>query len=371
MIKMINALDKNKYEATVFLIKDSVVRKKLEENNIPYIIAKSNFYKKYYYFFLHWEPYYVPFYNILKIIKLSVFWLLSRYFFAKKELQNIDFDIAHLNSSQITDWLAPCKKKGKVIMHIREPLTKGNFGIRYAFFKKQMQKYADRIIAISYDNATRVGLPEKTDVVYNFSEIPKFSIDKKSYQSKRVLYLGGAQEIKGFDTLVKALDYLDNDVTIYFAGNYSIDRSKSLKSIIKRIIGYGRKKEKLIEKMKKHPRAIELGMIYNVSDFFNKVCCLVAPFTKSHFARPVIEAYLHKKPAIGTDVEGMDEIIEDNKTGIICEKNNYKALASAINDLVNNPLKVQNKGEYSYSIAVKKFTSDNINKIMTIYNTLL
>jgi glycosyltransferase involved in cell wall biosynthesis len=297
--------------------------------------------------------------------------MLSRYFFAKRELKNLDFDIVHLNSSQITDWLAPSKAKGKVIMHVRESLSIGTFGIRYSFFKRQMQKYTDKIIAISYDNARRIGLPNKTEVIYNFSDIVNENIDDESYCSNKVLYLGGTQKIKGFYLLVESLDYLASDIKVYFGGEYTGNDNNSFKLKIKKIIGYDRKKRMAINKMRQNPRTIEIGLVYDVTKYFNETCCLVSPYTTSHFARPVIEAYLHKKPAIGTDVDGMNEIIEHNKTGLLVKKNDGKALAEAINYLTKNSIKAKEMGEYAYSIALKKFTNRNIEQIMKIYSELI
>jgi glycosyltransferase involved in cell wall biosynthesis len=371
MIKTIIALNKDLYEPTVLLIKDSEVRDKLEENGINYIIAKSNFYKKYYKLFLHWKPYTIPLYNLPKILKHIILWGLSRFIYAKRELESLDFDIYHLNSSQITDWLAPCKKKGKVIMHIREPLTRGLFGLRYLFFKSQMNKYTDKIIAISRDNLIRVGLPEKTEVVYNFSEVNFDSVDIESYKSKKVLYLGGAAKSKGFYTMVDSLKYLDPEIKVYFGGDYNIEEKKTIKLKIKKIIGYGYKNRNFIKKMRSHPSAIEIGMVYNVSKYFNETCCIVSPFAASHFARPVIEAYLHKKPAIGTNVEGMEEIIENNKTGILVQNNDPLALASVINNLTKNPEKLVQMGNYAYQVAIEKFTNKNIIKITNIYDKIL
>ena len=56
--------------------------------------------------------------------------------------------------------------------------------------------------------------------IYNFSEIPAIDPPDSSYASKKVLYLGGASSIKGFYTMVKALDYLVDDVQVIFAGTY-------------------------------------------------------------------------------------------------------------------------------------------------------
>ena len=157
----------------VLLLRDSIVSKMLTENDIQYVVAKSAFYRKFYSYFIHSVASTEKWYRVDIVIKHILSWVLSRFYFAPTELKKHDYDVVHLNSSVLTDWLAPSKAKGKVIIHIQEPFSRGNWGLRHYFLTSQMRKYADCIIAISKDNARRINIPEKTEVVYNFVEIGK------------------------------------------------------------------------------------------------------------------------------------------------------------------------------------------------------
>lgn len=373
MIKLINSLDSSKYDVEVLLLKHSIVAEILTENGINYQIADSIFYKKYYQYFIHSEARYIKWHQPYHFLKLFVLWILSRYYFAKLELSKYEVDIIHLNSSVLTDWLAPAKKKGKVVIHIREPYRKGNLDLLHSFFVSQLRMYADRIIAISRDNAKRINLPEKTHVIYDYDDIPKNESSIESYSSKKVLYLGGAASIKGFFTLVDALDYLNKDIKVYFGGSYAAAKKPRnvAKRLLKSILLYGKKREVAIKKMKSHPNADEIGMTDKVHSYLDVVCCLVSPFSVPHFSRPVIEAHLHKKPAIGTDVEGMDEIIDRGINGLIVPKNNPKALAEAINYLCSNPVESKKMGETGYNKAKKLYSPENIKDIERVYSKLL
>jgi len=369
MIETIKSLDKSKYCAQVLLLKNSVVADKLKDNDIPYILPQSKFYQKYYIYFTHSEAGYVKWFQALRIFKLTLYWILSRFIFAKRELDKIDFDIVHLNSSVLTDWLAPCAKRTKTIIHIREPFRKGKFDILHYFFRHQMKKYADRIIAISNDNAKRVNLLYKTTVVYNCADSIEKPPSLDSYQSKKFLYLGGASLIKGFYTLVDALDFLDKNVIVIFAGNYEIDDA-SFKGKLKKFIGWRPKYRKAIAKMKNHSQTQVVGMVDNIYQYIDGTCCVISAFSKPHFSRAVIEAHLRQKPAIGSNVEGMDEIIEHGINGFIVEKDNPRALAEAINEMSINPELVKRMGEVGYKVAIGKFSSDNIKSFQRIYDGL-
>lgn len=370
MLNLIKALDPQKFDAKVLLIKHSMVAEKLKENNISYAIAESNFYKNFYTYLRHSEAGYIKWYEFLKFLKCLTFWVLSHFYFAKRELAKHNFDVVHMNSSGLTDWLAPAKKMGKTIIHIREPFRKGKIDVLRPVLRSQMRKYADHIVAISNDNARRVNLLYKTTVIYNHAESSEEVSIESSYESRKVLYLGGTASIKGYFTMVEALDHLDDGVQVYFGGNFSSNlKQKSLKGKIKQIAKriLRRKHLAAISKMYNHPNAVVVGLTYNVSDYLNKACCLASPFSVPHFARPIIEAYLHKKPVIGSDVEGMDEIIEHEVTGLIIPRNNPKALAEAINDIATTPLKGKKFGEAGYGVAMQKFTDSNIAGLEKIY----
>lgn len=373
LIKLINSLDKERFEISVLLLKHSIVADVLKKNNINFTVSESFFYKKYYRYFTHSEAGYIKWYQVFHLLKHMCLWFLSRYYFAKKELVKFDFDIVHLNSSVLTDWLAPASRYGKVIMHVREPFRKGKLDILHYFFKSQMQRYADHIIAISEDNAKRVNIPEKTTVIYNHAETPDKRVNDESYYSKKVLYLGGDAKIKGFFTLVEALSYINNDILIYFGGSYSniLKKKHTIKGLIKASLPQEKKRVKAMKKIDNYKNVVFIGLTQNVEDYYNEVSFLVSPFLIPHFSRPIIEAFLHKKPAIATDIEGMNEIIDQGINGLLVKNNNPEALAKAINYLSENPLLIKKLGEKGYEKAIECFSPQNVMKFSVFYESIL
>jgi glycosyltransferase involved in cell wall biosynthesis len=372
LIENIKALDKDQYLPHVLLLKDSFVADKLKENNIAFSIAKSAFYKRVYTYFTHSEADYVLYYQAYKFIKLSISWLLSHYYFAKRELDCFSYDIIQVNSSVLTDWLKPGKRKGFVVLHVQEPFRKGKFDFLYLFFRKQMRLYSDRIIAISKDNARRINLPQKTTVVYNFLKVPHLSVNNESYYSKTFLYLGGTSPIKGFYTLVDCLKYLDTDVKVLFGGKLSTDMISGnyVKKLLYYIFSNHRKRLKAISTIKNSSNTEIIGLVSNVSELINNSCCVISPFSKPHFSRPVIEGHLHQKMAIGSNVEGMSEIIEQDKTGMLIPKDCPKELAVAINYVAKHPHEAKRMGINGFQIAVQKFTESNTAQMQKVYRNL-
>lgn len=376
MINIINSLDKTEYSIEVLLLKDSIVSEKLRDHNIKYRVASSWFYRKFYIYYNHTLPGFIEWYRLKSQLICWLSWLLSHYIFARIELKRMDYDIVHLNSSVLTDWLKPCSKKGKGIIHIQEPIAKGYFGIRHSFFTNQMNKYAAHIIAISNDNAKRINIPLKTTIVYNYSNIEDLKeLNIEKYRSNSVLYVGGSDSIKGFYTMVAAMQFINNDITVYFAGNYHSVLSdmrtnfkQRIKNVFRKILY--KKEIELFKKFENTTNAIKIGLIADINYYLDNSVCLVSPFSIPHFSRPIIEAFGRRKPAIATEIDGMNEIIDDGKNGILVQEGNARSLAEAINYLCENPVIAKKMGDECYKVAENKYSQINIEQIRVIYRNM-
>lgn len=377
MINIINSLDKTTFQVEVLLLRDSIVSEKLREYNIRYRIASSWFYRNFYKYYDHTIPGFIQWYRIKSQFVCWLSWVLSHYIFAEQELQNLDYDIVQLNSSVLSDWLKPCSKKGITIIHIQEPFADTYFGIRHRFFTNQMNKYADHIIAISNDNAKRINIPFKTTVVYNYSNIKHLNeLDIEKYKCKSVLYVGGSASIKGFYTLVEALQFINDDITVYFAGYYSqvlSDNKTNIKLRIKRALKkiFYKTEIKQYCKFEKSTKTLRIGLLSDINDYLDISTCLVSPFSVPHFSRPIIEAFGRRKPAIASIIAGMDEIIDNGTNGILVPEGNAKSLAAAINYLCLNPEIAKKMGDNGYELAKNKYSQKNIELIHQIYRNLL
>lgn len=379
LLNILKYLDKEKYSPIVLLIHDSNLREELELRNITTVVARSFFYRKFYRCYTHSVAFLDEWYRIDLWFRSGISWLLSWLYFAKQELKSINFDIVHLNSSVLTDWLSSCKSTNnkKVVIHIQEPISYGHFRFRYNFFRLLIKKYADAIVAISRDNANRVNIPDKTFLVHNFVD---FKFEDKDCEVEpikgRVLYLGGDNAIKGFFDVVDSLDYLDEGIVIVFCGNYSnIDKrnaiSFNLKNILWKISSHNRQLIKAYLKLRNHPKAEIVGFMSNPATLFLKSEFLISPFSKPHFSRPVIEAFAFKRTAIGTSVEGMDEVINHEINGILIPPGDPENLAKSINQLSKDSEKRRYLANNGFLKANKLYDFRNIKRLEDVYSWLI
>jgi glycosyltransferase involved in cell wall biosynthesis len=86
----------------------------------------------------------------------------------------------------------------------------------------------------------------------------------------------------------------------------------------------------------------------------------------------IIEAMAAGKPAIGTILGGIPEVIEDNVTGLLVPPANHEALAGAILSLLGNRRKCAELGENGRTRYQEKFTEKlMLRKIETLYDSFL
>lgn len=371
LFNMVAQLDKEMFDINVLLLKDSIVRDVFTGANIQCYVAKSPFYKYFYRFISYSEAGDYNWYNIRKLMRPAISWILSRLIFADRELKQFCVDIIHLNSSVLTDWLAPAKKKGKVVYHVREPIRRTSYDPLYWFMRYQVNKYADAVIAISEDNAKRIDIPHKTSIVYNYTSVSDQPMDKESYYSKKVLYAGGGSEIKGFYTLVDSLSFIDNSVQILFCGYYPSKNDLAVRKVIRRLKPRNRKDLRYLNKMSINYHTRLIGMVPDITPYIDECCCLVSPFSKTHFSRPIIEAHLRKKPVIATRIPGIDEQVRDGIDGVLVNINDACALADAINMLSGQPSLCKDMGENGYRYSIEKYSVNNIDKVKRVYQSLV
>lgn len=323
----------------VLAIFDGIAVDYLRKAGVEVIVPKSKFYNFYYSLFIHTEAdYFGIIQQVLKFKALITFFF-NKYYFAPKYLKGMlnEIDIVYLNSTFICEWAFAVKKnKKKVIIHVREPLSNGYFGKK--IITDNINMYCDKIIAITDDNAKRLNLPLKTEVVYD-PIYKKITVEKEndknffncSTEFKYFIYVGGESRIKGFQQLVNSLEFLDSNIRIFFLGGKLTFNKNFFKSFIRIIFNpYYLKHRKLVAKLKLSINIVNVGLTDDVLDYYECSQFLISPFSKPHASLPVLEAFSLGLPVIVSDTASMNEFL-DEKNSITFQNKNFIMLADCIN----------------------------------------
>ena len=183
----------------------------------------------------------------------------------------------------------------------------------------------------------------------NFEKINYEEIANWTGDYTVVMTLGRFINRMGFEYLINALPKIRNNVKIVIGGE-GIER-KNLEDTIrslnleKEIHLPGRIPE---EKMVPYFSSCDIFVYPQIIDNEGDVAGL---------GLVLIEAMLLDKPVIGTQVGGIQDIIEDGRTGLFVPQRDSAKLAEAIDYLIDNP-KIR-----------KKLVKDGYNKARTVFDT--
>jgi glycosyltransferase involved in cell wall biosynthesis len=280
--------------------------------------------------------------------------------------------IVHLNSSTLVIAALATKSLSiPLVWHIREPLAMGYFGIRRASLRMWIRILSDHIIAICHNDADQLGEnidKSKLSVIYNFVDFTQFD-EKLSKGSIRkelsidsdawvILFLGGSAYVKGAYVLLRAIPRIFENLRsahVLIAGEITSDYQIEIKEIGANF----------------RDRIHLLGSRSDVPLLLADCNVLLFPSTVPHFARPIIEAAAMGKPAIGSDLAGVRELIVRNETGLLIPPNDPLALSQAIIELAKNEAQAFRLGQQGLALAREKFDA-NRNSALTfsIYEAL-
>jgi glycosyltransferase involved in cell wall biosynthesis len=312
----------------------------------------------------------------------------------KKLLEMVKPDLVHLNSVVLLGSAVATQELGiPLVWHVRENPVHGIFGLRYNWLKGKLKQLPNKIIFISNADKFSWGNPSNGALVYNFIDFDKFQI--KDSQPKdldgtmvpksdiTILFLGGVARIKGGLYLIKAINtlmtkYPDKNIVLLFPGSIYTSPKYLVYNLAKKILplfGQGTYSQKIEREILRSPKPvnfIKLPFFKDVPKLLSLTDVLVFPSIRPHFARPVIEAGAMRKPVIGSDLDGVRELIDDGKNGFLVRPKSSEQIAKRLEIFLLDPSKADDMGAFGHSIATEKYQAkNNILKIISTYKNLI
>jgi glycosyltransferase involved in cell wall biosynthesis len=115
-----------------------------------------------------------------------------------------------------------------------------------------------------------------------------------------------------------------------------------------------------------------LGIIENASRILPLVDILVLPSHWEGMPHVVLEAMAAGRPVVASRIEGLDELVEDGKTGLLFLSGDPRSLAEALLKLINNSELARNLGKAARERVMKKFQlKETVQNTVRLYQKLL
>jgi glycosyltransferase involved in cell wall biosynthesis len=181
------------------------------------------------------------------------------------------------------------------------------------------------------------------------------SIYKPQYENGQyALFVGRISREKGVFTLLAAVEHLNIQV---------------------RIVGDGPLKAEYEDMAKRMPHVIFEG--YKTGDnlrrLYEDAAFLVLP-SECYENAPmtILEAYAYGKPAVGSRIGGIAEMIDHEKTGMLFEMGNARQLADCIDNLWKDKSLRQQMGRAAHEKVERKYSAEaHYEQLMKVYRNLL
>lgn len=130
--------------------------------------------------------------------------------------------------------------------------------------------------------------------------------------------------------------------------------------------------ERLSERLGVFQNCIFTGTMHNIPEILSVLDVLVLSSVSEGLPMILLEAMAARCPVVATRIGGIPELVEDNKTGILVEPKDSRALARAIESLLQNKEKAREMASLARSMIEREFMAEEMaKKIEDVYENLV
>jgi len=227
----------------------------------------------------------------------------------------------------------------------------------------------DHIISVSQytkDRLVRAGVPaDRVTAIYNGLEDAFTPRDVSGLRHElgldgpTVLYFGRPGVTKGTEYLIRALPLINNDATFVFM------MTKKPQDEYERCVHMIRKLD-LDDRVRLIPSQPRGG----VPDYISLGDVVVVPSISEGFGFCAAEASALGRPVVASRAGSLPEVIKDGVTGILVEPRNPRAIAEAVNRLLDDPALAGRMGASGVEYTARFTWDEAVKRYLEVYERL-
>lgn len=237
------------------------------------------------------------------------------------------------------------------------------------FFLKFNLSKADKILSTSLALKEEAAKYTKKEIF-----VTPFGVNTNKFYPQKVKKLFSDSSI-----VVGTIKTLEKRYGVeYLIKSFSKVRKKYLdKSLKLLIVGQGTMKkslEKLVIKLGIEEDTLFTGYVRNdeIAQYHNMIDIFVVASLEESFGVAALEASSCGNPVVASNVGGLPEVIDQNKTGFLVEKGNPDSIAEAIGKLVDSPDLRRDMGKKGRQKVIDEYDWNNsVSNLISIYDSIL
>ncbi len=220
-------------------------------------------------------------------------------------------------------------------------------------------------MGVKYEKFVKIGNPPNyVKHTFNSEDLKEFRKKFADETTKILLFVGNLIELKGAEYAIRAITFIkENKVHLIIAGTGMLENK--LKELVKSL--------ELEKKVTFFGLASfdDMGRLHDISDVF--VCSPIVDskgFTEN-LPKTILESMESGLPVVATNVGGLAEVVQDEKTGLLVEQKDAQSIAKAVQRVLGDSALRDKLVENSKEI-VNEFSLEGIEKkyIETISNVI-
>ena len=200
------------------------------------------------------------------------------------------------------------------------------------------------------------GIPaEKITTIHNFVDYAH--ICPTDNRGKYFLYVGRLEEYKGLFTLINAASELPH-IPLFIVGDGPI---------------YQRLNAEIERKNVSHIKMLGFQSGDMLDKLIEECLCMILPSEcYETFGLTILEAFVHGRPVIASEIGGIPEAVVNEVDGFLIESGNSQALREKMDWLSRNPHRAAEMGRAGREKVEKRFGPEPYyNKLINVYKSLL
>lgn len=224
--------------------------------------------------------------------------------------------------------------------------------------KRSLLRGASGVVAISkkvaeyVQEAYRVPIKKIRIIYYGFSEKQFFYLPYPVQDPSRMACIGRFDYVKGQDLLLEIIKKISIPAEYWFMGDGPT--------------------RKILEEQGRGAAHVQfLGTRHDIQKVFQQIHVVAVPSRQEGFGRVALEAAFCGRPVVAFRVGGLEEIIQDGKTGFLIDPGDFKNFQIKLEYLLTHPKEAEVLGKNASIFAQKTFSFEKMkNRYTELYTSL-
>jgi glycosyltransferase involved in cell wall biosynthesis len=307
-----------------------------------------------------------------------------------KLVKRYDFPIVHLNDSPLLPAAWVARRNGaKAVWHLRSALAGEGRDRRSRMITRLIDRWGTAAIAIDQDVAERFPIHLPLTIVYNSVPRPHLAVDPASARRRLGLpldavaigYAGFVRRQKGWPELIRAARLLvDEGLPAHFViiggGVRPPAFFQTFRGKVLALSGVLTDEEsaikQLVQELELEPHVSFLPFRPDLQEVYDALDIVAFPNPGVGLGRPVLESAAFGKPVVASGSSDGAGLLLPERTGILLDEAEPRALADALRRLVVDPELRRRFGAAGAAHARENFDPlRNARRVETVYDALL